>query len=61
MPELGVALLNDFRIKKGVLVMMSGVEVDISIWEYEWLGEFFCEEPRDCLMIKFLEVFGVLY
>ena len=41
--------------------MEGCVEVDLAVGKNEGLGELFREEEGDGLVVKFLEVLGILY
>ncbi len=42
MTKFGIGLLDDFCIKKGILIVELRVEVDLAVREDERLGKFLC-------------------
>ena len=60
MAEIRVTLLDDFGVEQRIAIVELGSEVDVAVWEDEWLGKFLGEKARYCLMVKLFEMFGVL-
>ena len=60
-PKLGVALLDDLCIEERILIVEGCAEIDFAVGENERLGEFFCEETGDGLVIELFQVLRILY